>query len=221
MLNELTKEARKYLLGRGITKESIEEFEIGFDNNPISTFRGRIIVPIFDHVGNKKGFQGRLITVESKKVPKYLFSKGFLKSEYLYGLINCKEQIIRDGVVVLTEGTLNAIIGQQMGLPVVAKLGTGISTAQLTLLSRYAHLVIVVEDNDEPGILDTKNTVEALKDWGFQTKVLSFGNFKEINDFNDYYLKGDHAKLRTHWEKLKKCTYGTETTIGKILKTHS
>ena len=63
---------------------------------------GRVVVPIYDENNNYVACIGR--AVYQNMQPKWLHSKGFKKSSYLYGYNVAKDDIMKKGTIVLVEG---------------------------------------------------------------------------------------------------------------------
>lgn len=136
----------EYLLDRGITKESIETFEIGFagnsqdqiqfhknnflnledscdigvlskgNNGLYSRLIDRITFPIRNHTGKLIGFGGRTTVGHNAKYVNSIQTKLFDKSRNLYGLNIAKEHIYKKGTVVISEGYLDVVMFHQAGI---------------------------------------------------------------------------------------------------------
>lgn len=155
------KEQLKYLMDRGITLESIKEFEIGFSDsfclNEIKANHSeelkslgllndkggernwkRIMFPIRDCRGEICGFNGR--TTDVNNDVKYLLSPesmGFSKTKTLYNLHRAKPYIRQMKEVHLVEGILDLIAYHQKGIyNVVATLGTALTKDHIEMLTR-------------------------------------------------------------------------------------
>lgn len=119
-----------------------------------SPFEDRVIFPIKDHLGHYCGFGGRTFKTNDTR-PKYYNSREndfFNKGSLLFGLDKAKKHIQESGQVFLVEGYTDCIAMVQHGYHnTVATLGTACTTAHLKLLSRYAHELIVIYDNDTAG----------------------------------------------------------------------
>jgi DNA primase len=136
----------KYLQDRGVTKESIEKFEIGFATDSKSQIEylknnflniqdaqdigvlslgekglysrliNRITFPIRNHTNKLIGFGGRTTTGHSAKYVNSIQTKLFDKSRNLYGLNLAKEHIYKKGTAVITEGYLDVVMMHQAGI---------------------------------------------------------------------------------------------------------
>jgi DNA primase len=117
-------------------------------------FRGRLVVPIFDHTGNHVlGFGGRQLDLPSDEqnddftAPKYLNSPEsvvFQKKKILFGR-HMAQKAIRSAQqegdfsrpIVIVEGYMDAIALWQAGVrEAVACMGTALTTDQLVASAR-------------------------------------------------------------------------------------
>ena len=207
--------AMDYLKSRGLTEETIKEFELGFssggealtmnlikkgfDVNDATRagliyktsrglfrdrFEGRIMFPIYNHVGKVVAFTGRIFGAQtSDDVPKYVNSPEtpvFNKSRVLYGLHKSKMEIAREKTVVVVEGQMDFLMSWQCGVRnVVAVSGTGFTAEHLEKLRRIADTVVASFDNDEAGRKAMERMLDILNRHDFHVKVISFGESKD------------------------------------------
>lgn len=117
-------------------------------------YRGRVIFPIFSHVGKVLGFGGRVLRSDPEQ-PKYINSPEtavYNKSRVLYGLFHGKQAIRKAEEVILVEGYTDVISLHQAGVEnVVASSGTALTVEQVKALERYARRVILLYDADSAG----------------------------------------------------------------------
>lgn len=115
-------------------------------------FHGRLMFPIRDSSGRIAGFGGRTL---GDSQPKYLNSPQteiFDKSAVLYGVHLAAGAMRKEGKGVLVEGYLDALRAHVAGFSwTVASLGTAVTVAQLTILSRLTDTVILALDPDPAG----------------------------------------------------------------------
>jgi DNA primase len=170
--------ARAYLRERGFSRETIEEFRLGYappggfvrvarrlgmerevleDAGLLSSrgrdrFYERITFPISDYRGRVMGFGARAMG-EAK--PKYLNSpetRIFNKRNLLYGFPQVAEPIRRTGAALVVEGYTDVLMLYQCGIRnAVATLGTAITENHLRRLSSYAENIYLLFDPDEAG----------------------------------------------------------------------
>ena len=137
--------ALQYLSSRGITKESIDKFQIGYassSNDTINYLRNnffdlnmakelgiidsgsnglyarfieRITFPIFLQSGKLVGFGGRTISGHNAKYVNSPATKLFNKSALLFGYNLAKESIFQSKEIIITEGYLDVVMLHQAG----------------------------------------------------------------------------------------------------------
>ena len=177
------KPAREYADKRGLDKETLDHFGIGYsplgwdtlykhlkskgytddemmdsgifirskkNNNILDLFRGRLMFPIFDPMGNIIAFGGRALGDEK---PKYVNSPDSLvykKQNHFYAMNFAKKE--KSNTLIVVEGYMDAIAMHRAGFRnTVASLGTAFTDAQLRLCSRYAKEVVFFFDADYAG----------------------------------------------------------------------
>ncbi|MDR0617377.1 MAG: DNA primase [Endomicrobium sp.] len=146
MENATAKKAMDYLIKRGISRDTIVKFKIGFCpkgqliqaaikkrftvENLIKagiitkTYKGtffeymsgRIVFPIFDVQGRVVAFGGRTLTDQQ---PKYINTPEttiYSKSSNLYGLFQTLPQLRKERRIIVLEGYMDVIIPQQFGV---------------------------------------------------------------------------------------------------------
>ncbi len=192
--------ALNYLLNRGLKKETIENWKIGFspdlwqfvetkiqsnplleklgivkskDNKRYDFFRDRIIFPIFDIKGSSIAISARII---DKGEPKYLNSPDtilFNKSEVLYGLDKAKEGIRKFKYAILVEGQMDLLLCHQEGFNnTIATSGTALTDKHLQILRRYTNNLMLIYDADKAGLNATVKAWGLALKYGFEVKTV-------------------------------------------------
>lgn len=136
---------------REIFGESPDVLELLPDGNAA----GRLSLTMRE-CGRIVGFQFRAISEQQE--PKYLFAKGYAKSEHLPGLRRgCKE-------VILVEGVLDAMAAKSRGfLDVAAIGGASLSVEQIKkAIQAGAKKITLALDNDTPGKEGTEKATRTL-----------------------------------------------------------
>ena len=137
-------------------------------------FRERVIFPIFNLADEVIGFGGRLL---GDGEPKYLNSPetaAFSKGDNLYGILQAREAIRREGFVVLVEGYMDVIALHRAGFAqAVGTLGTGFTSGHVRLLKRFTERVVMNFDPDAAGRSATRRSLEVLLENGFDVRVVS------------------------------------------------
>jgi DNA primase len=128
-------------------------------------FRGRIIFPICNDVGEVIAFSGRLLKDE-EGAPKYLNSPEtalFRKGSVLFGLDKTKRALIEANCAVVCEGQLDLISLFEAGISnVVAPQGTAFTESQARILKRFVNEVVLCFDADAAGQKAAERSLDAL-----------------------------------------------------------
>lgn len=209
--------ALAYLKRRGLSKEIIEKFKIGYapaENKLIEQFRKysitesnaqsagnpqrfkyRIVFPIFDSVGQIIGFSGRILEEEVPEGisphPKYLNTPEtlvFHKSQILYGLNFAKEGIRKNKRVLVVEGQMDVVMSHQAKVEeVVASSGTAFTSEHLKILGRYCPKIIFSFDEDEAGQKAADSAIKMALDQGLDISLTKLPN--DYKDIGELALK--------------------------------
>ena len=117
-------------------------------------FRGRIMFPICNDVGEVIAFSGRLLKDE-EGAAKYLNSPEtllFRKGNVLFGLHKSKRALIDANCAIVCEGQLDLISLFEAGITnVVAPQGTAFTEVQARILKRFVNEVVLCFDPDRAG----------------------------------------------------------------------
>ena len=198
----LNREVLQYLYSRGISKEFVASWGIGYapdawntvctkqmsglddhikagmcvrkESSVYDRFRNRVQFPFYDERGRVVGFSGRIYG--SGEGAKYINSPEsplFHKSSFLYGLHKAKPHIRKHNVAMLTEGPVDAIMMHQAGYPMtVATSGTAVTKEHLAKLKRLSNRLLVVPDGDAAGMRAALRVVEMAFGLGMDSKVV-------------------------------------------------
>jgi DNA primase len=132
------KVARDYLQSRGINKQGVDDFNLGYSNS-----MNMVITPVHSPDGMPIGLVGRSIEGKSFKN-----STNLPKSKTLFNVHRAKKY----NYVIVVESNFDAIRIHQAGFPnVVATLGGFLSTEQHNLLNRYFDRITIMTDADLAG----------------------------------------------------------------------
>lgn len=142
----------KYYINRGFLQETLVAFDVGECYNPNRQMHNRAVVPVYDEDGKYIGCVGRSLDENNKKY-KWLNSKGFKKSCYLYGIWITKAYIQKTSTIVLVEGQGDVWRLYESGIKNCAGIfGADLSEDQLITLERLGVLnIVILTDNDDAG----------------------------------------------------------------------
>ncbi len=128
-------------------------------------FRGRLMFPICNDVGEVIAFSGRLLQSDSEAA-KYLNSPEtplFRKGKVLFGLHKTKRGLIEANCAIVCEGQIDLITLFEAGITnVVAPQGTAFTENQARVLKRYVNEVVLCFDADEAGQKAAERSLDAL-----------------------------------------------------------
>ena len=166
-----------YLRNKGATQDHIDRSGLVARKEDSSRsydrFRGRLMVPVLDVQGRPIAFGGRTLKGEDAKYINSPETAAYVKGRNLFGLNLTRDEIRRQGFVILVEGFLDLIVPYQFGVRnVVASLGTALTADQVKLLSRFARKVVVNYDGDRAGVQAAKKAIEILLAEDLDVKVL-------------------------------------------------
>ncbi len=168
----------RFLLGKNYTEKEMVEAGVAIKNERgkiYDRFRGRIIFPISNIMGNTVAFTSRILEDDGKSA-KYINSSEspiYIKGKTIYGLDKAKLFIKEKNLAVMVEGNMDVIACHQAGFKnVVATSGTALTLDQLTILSRYASSIALSFDNDEAGQTAMKRAIRIAMQNDISTKII-------------------------------------------------
>src|ERR1700752_36699 len=177
-----------YLRNKGATQEHIDRSGLVAkkeeSNRSYDRFRGRLMFPVLDAQGRPIAFGGRTLKGEDAKYINSPETPAYVKGRNLFGLSLTRDEIRRQGFVILVEGFLDLIVPYQFGVRnVVASLGTALTPDQAKLLSRFARKVVVNYDGDRAGVQAAKKAIEILLADDLEVKVLVLPDNADPDEF--------------------------------------
>jgi len=213
-------EAKRYLLGRGISVPTQRAFGLGYapdawdrltlhlrekgiaetdaiaagvcqrasNGRLIDVFRNRLMIPIFDFLGQIVAFGGRAMGEEKAKYINSKETELYTKGRHLFAMNLAKKQ--KDEALIVTEGYFDAISLHAAGLTTaVALLGTAMSSRQAQLLAQMDRPVTLCLDADEAGINASLRALELLRQKQVFASVVTVPEFKDP----DLYIRKNGA----------------------------
>ena len=149
-------------------------------------YRGRIIFPIWSHVGKVLGFGGRILK-PAENIPKYINSPEtavYHKSRVLYGLHQSKQAIRKQQEALLVEGYTDVLSLYQHGIEnIVATSGTALTPEQIKLLMRYTRQAVLVFDADSAGAGAAIRGIDLMLEQGMTVYGLSLPEGEDPDSF--------------------------------------
>src|SRR5947207_2589741 len=128
-------------------------------------FRGRIMFPIHNDVGEVIAFSGRVLEKESEGA-KYVNCPEtplFRKGHVLFGLHKTKRGLIEADCAIVCEGQLDLITVFEAGITnVVAPQGTAFTENPARILKRFVSEVVLCLDADAAGQKAAERSLDAL-----------------------------------------------------------
>src|SRR6202043_2296448 len=128
-------------------------------------FRGRIMFPIHNDVGEVIAFSGRILD-KNAETAKYVNSPEtplFRKGRVLFGLHKTKRGLIEADCAIVCEGQLDLITLFEAGIAnVVAPQGTAFTEQQARILKRFVDEVVLCFDADAAGQKAAERSLDSL-----------------------------------------------------------
>jgi DNA primase len=186
------------------------------DGEVYDRFRGRIMFPICNDVGEVIAFSGRVLE-KNVETAKYLNSPDtplFRKGNILFGLHKTKRGLIEANCAIVCEGQLDLITLFEAGITnVVAPQGTAFTEQQARILKRFVSEVVLCFDADAAGQKAAERSLDALlqNDLIIRVAEMPAGEdpdslirkkgreefetrVREAEDFFDYWIARETAK---------------------------
>lgn len=184
--SKLLKEATR----EGIPEEYLAEADLVKPSNRgdgfYDTFRDRLMFPIFNPSGKVIAFAGRILN-EDKKAAKYVNSSQTMvynKSEVVYGVNFSKNDIRKEGEVILVEGYTDVITMHQHGIKnVVASSGTSLTSGQINILQRYGKRIVMIYDADSAGQKAMERGMNVALEQGMEVFLMELPEGEDPDSF--------------------------------------
>ena len=156
-------------------------------------FRGRWMIPIFDHLGKPVAFGARKLPGAPDEEPKYINSSEtviYSKSAVLYGFHWAVREVEKHDAVILLEGYTDVMSLHMRGIThAVASCGTALTIEQARLIKRHASQVIIIRDSDEAGQKATARDIELLLGEGLLPSVVTL----PVGEDPDTFIQKEHS----------------------------
>jgi DNA primase len=159
-------------------------YDRGFSKDLISGWDCKVnqyqdfMIPVKDLENETLGWISRRL----QATPKYLFSKGFKKSQTLFGINHVKEE----QELYVVEGALDCMWLQQHGYASVAVLGANLSKKQIDLLGQINPSRIVLSlDNDVAGSKGMQKATLDINERFLISYLRLPKNYKDVQEIRD------------------------------------
>jgi DNA primase len=164
---------------KGYTAEELLESGVAtFRNGRLfDFFQNRLIFPIQDARGNILAFSGRQLDDSPPAGgPKYINTKEtpiYIKGDTVFGLPQAKDEIKKEGKVLLMEGEFDAITAFKEGVTnAIAIKGTALTENQIRLLKRFAQKIVFCFDTDPAGTEAQRRSIALITREGINASVV-------------------------------------------------
>lgn len=118
--------------------------------------------------------------------PKYMNSPEtpiYHKKENLYGQYESRQEIRKNNLVIICEGTTDVIAAHQIGIKnIVAPLGTAITKEQVEKISKLTKDILFLFDSDSAGQQALERGFLIAQELGLSTFAASTAPYKDIDD---------------------------------------
>lgn len=171
LLWENGKDDRDYWYRRCLDNSTIDKYRLGF-------FEGWFLVPLYDD-GRFVNFECRQ-DIPTKKIGRwYKHTKPVLYNSEILDFVD---------TVYISEGTIGAVLLNQMGFPAISQMGSNIWREEWYPLFNKIKEVFYVEDNDPAGRIASANISKALGT--DRVRIISFDGREEKYDAVDFFRDG-------------------------------
>jgi DNA primase len=150
--------AEKYLLNRGITKEVMTYFRLGYVDHDVDPFpghefwAGRLVIPYITPTGivqmRARAIPDGGIVGEAEDSPKYKSETGASVT-----MFNTRDLMVESDLIGISEGEIDAITVHMAGIPCIGIPGAENWQKNSKIFSRAFRFrkVIIFVDNDDKG----------------------------------------------------------------------
>jgi len=175
-----------WIYKRGFIKKTIDKWDCR------SNSYNDLIIPVKDIDDSVLG----LITRRIQATPKYLFSKGFQKSKFLFGMNN----LVNAETLIVVEGALDVMWLDQYNYQSVGILGAILSKHQSNLLGALNPTEVVLAlDNDETGKKGISKATFDLSSKFMLSYIKLPKNIKDVQEIRNIKDINKIIKTRSLW----------------------
>lgn len=173
--------AFQYLLDRGLTEQTINNFHLGVTSENEARYgragiSNRIVIPILDSTGKAVIACSFRQLFGSDSEAKYIHDKNdevFNKSIVFYGYSHAIETIKKTKHVYIVEGYFDMMSLYQAGIKnVVACMSNRMTQDQINLLANVAKSITIILDQDSAGMKGFRETLPMMIHAGLNVRVV-------------------------------------------------
>lgn len=188
-------------------------------DKPYCVFRSRVIMPVFDNLGQPIAFCGRLFPTPPPQldaggnlihVAKYINTSTdilYSKSEAFYGWNFAQRDIRRGNEAVIVEGNPDVIHLHQIGITnVVAACGTALAKGHIDRLKKNCLAVVLLYDSDTAGQNNMERNGQKLLEAGITPYTLTVPDAPDGSkqDPDSFFSDPEHYRQfyqanKRHW----------------------
>lgn len=183
---------RNYLLKNSINENILASTGL-FTSNNKDLFRERIMFPIHSSTGKVVAFGGRKLR-DDQSGGKYVNSPTteiYSKGNELYGLFDTKYTISKKDFVLICEGYTDFLRLYENGyINSVASLGTALTDAQISVLSRFTENIYMLYDGDSSGRKAAVRAAGKILSKGLDVKIIGLPQDEDP----DSYIRNNGSK---------------------------
>lgn len=191
---EAGKENRQYWYDRNLKDSTIDRHRLGF-------YHGWYILPLY--------LDGRLINFQKRRdLPEKKIGMWYREEKWTPVLLN-KELLNLVDKIYITEGTVDALLLTQEGIPAVAQTGGAVYWSPVWYPFFYkVNKVYYIADNDKAGVIAARRIAKSL---GIdRTFIYRFSDKQDKYDSRDFFREGGTAK------EFKELVEGNAKTLSEL-----
>ena len=180
--------AEKYLSNRGITKQAMSYFRLGYVPHDVDPFPGheflggRLVIPYITPTGivqmRFRAIPDGGIVGNPEDSPKYKSEVGAAVT-----LFNTRDLFANSGIVAITEGEIDAITAHMAGIPSIGIPGATNWSKNSRIFSRAFRYrkVVILADNDDKG--EGRKFAEEVQKSVKGSKIIMMDEGYDVNKF--------------------------------------
>lgn len=140
-----------YYLGRGVSAELLDKFDVGDCHAPKTEMHRRAVFPIYNKDWGLIGCAGRTL-LDKTYIQKWKYSKGFKSGRSFFALNHAHDHIVANKTAIIVEGQSDTMALHGFGITnAIGAFGAKLSFGQAKLLEELGvENIILAFDPDPP-----------------------------------------------------------------------